>query len=443
MAGIAGIAHKDRSELVNRMLDKIAHRGPAGRYILNDKSCTLGVVWPGSQPDTGKLLEGSKIAIDEVDNGHFSRASADGFLLKRDLVGAAPLYYGRSADGSLCFASEVKGLLEAASDVNELPPGHVLDGRQLHPHEWITYQPLLQEPPEKIALDLCGQLENAVEKHIIGSEAGVWLSGGLDSSLLAALARPHVQRLHTFSGGFPGAPDLKYARQVAEQLQTEHYEVIVNLKDCLATLPEVIYALESFDALLVRSSLINYFVAKISSPFLPMVFSGEGADEIFAGYEHLKRIPIGILAPLLRELTKELHYTALQRVDRCASAYGLIVHLSYLDADVLDYALRIPASYKIMDGVGKWVLRQAASGKLPDVICDRPKSDIWQGGGVGELMAEYADEHISTADFNREKNLPNGWALSSKEELMYYRIFREHFGEFKSLSWMGRTNERI
>jgi len=439
MAGIAGIANKDKTELVNHMLDKLSHRGSAGRYVLTDKSCTLGVVWPASQPDAGWLLESLRIAFDKVDNGHFAMASADGFLLKRDLIGAAPLYYGRTADGSLCFASEVKALLEATSEVNELPPGHILDGTQLHPFEWITSQPLLQGLPENIALDLCHQLESAIKKHITGSEAGVWLSGGLDSSLLAALARPHVERLHTFSGGMPEAPDLEYARQVATQLQSEHYEVLLHVEDCLASLPEVIYALESFDALLVRSSLINYYVARISSQFVPAVFSGEGADELFAGYEYLKRIPVGILAPLLRENIKELHNTALQRVDRCASAHGLIAHLSYLDPDVLDYALRIPARFKIMEGVNKWILRQAATGKLPDGIRDRPKDKAWQGTGVGERLADYANEHISTADFEREKKLDYGWVLNSKEELMYYRIFREHFGEFKNLAWMGRT----
>jgi asparagine synthase (glutamine-hydrolysing) len=438
MAGIAGIAQKNQSALVNRMLDRISHRGPAGRSILMDKSCTLGAVWPTSQPETGRLLEGLKIAFDEVDKGHFASASANGFLLKRDLVGAAPLYYGRSVEGSTCFASEVKALLEATTDINELPPGHVLDGRQLHPYEWITFQPLLQVIPEKIAQDLCDQLENTVEKHITGSEAGVWLSGGLDSSLLAALARPHVEHLHTFSAGVPGSPGLELARAVARHLHAEHHEVLLSLGDCLAILPELIYPLESFDARLVREGLVNYCVARLSAPFVPAVFSGEGADEIFAGYEYLKRIPVGILAPLLQENIKELHYTALQRVDRCASAHGLIAHLSYLDPDILDYALRIPARFKIVEGVDKWILRQAAIGKLPEAICNRPKDRAWQGTGVGELLADYADQHISTADFEREKKLYNGWVLNSKEELMYYRIFQEQFGKFINLSWMGR-----
>jgi len=316
MAGIAGIAKPDKSALVNFMLDKISHRGPAGRYLLMDKACTLGVVWPNSQPEAGSFLEHFRIAIDEVDNGHFAMATADGFILKRDLVGASPLYYGHTEDGSLCSASEVKALLEATSDVNELPPGHILDGSQLDPYEWITYKPLLQFLPEEIAPDLCLRLETAVQKHITGSEAGVWLSGGLDSSLLAALAKPHVQRLHTFSGGLPGAPDLKHARLVAKLLKSEHHEAIVRLKDCLAILPEVIYHLESFDALLVRSSIINYSVAKLASQFVPAVFSGEGADELFAGYEYLKSLPLGSLSTELIEITNRLHNTALQRVDR-------------------------------------------------------------------------------------------------------------------------------
>jgi asparagine synthase (glutamine-hydrolysing) len=110
MAGIAGIAKSDKTALVSLMLNKISHRGPAGRFVLEYKSGTLGVVWPDSQREAGQLLERSGIAIDEVDNGHFAMANADGFILKRDPVGAAPLYYGHTADGSLCFASEVKAL---------------------------------------------------------------------------------------------------------------------------------------------------------------------------------------------------------------------------------------------------------------------------------------------------------------------------------------------
>jgi asparagine synthase (glutamine-hydrolysing) len=421
------------------MLDKISHRGPAGRYVLEDKSGTLGVVWPNSQPEAGLFLERSRIAIDEIDNGHFAMAAAEGFILKRDPLGAAPLYYGYTADGALCFASEVKALLEVTSDVNELPPGHIFDGAQLYHYEPITVQPALQDSSDEIARELCRRLETEVQKRASGSEAGVWLSGGLDSSLLAALAKPHVQRFHTFSGGLPGAPDLKHARLVARQLQSEHHEAIVRLKDCLATLPEVIYHLESFDALLVRSSLINYLVAKLASQYVPAVFSGEGADELFAGYEYLKSLAPGSLAGELVEITNRLHNTALQRVDRCASAHGLIVHVSFLDPDVLDYALRIPHRFKIQDGVEKWILCQVGAGKLPDSILNRPKAKFWDGAGVGELLAQNAEIRISKADFEREKRLPNGWILNSKEELMYYRIFREHFGECKNLSWMGRT----
>jgi asparagine synthase (glutamine-hydrolysing) len=439
MAGIAGIAKTDKLALVNLMLNKISHRGPAGRFVLEDKSCTLGVVWPDSQREAGQYLERSGIAIDEVDNGHFAMACAEGFILKRDPVGSAPLYYGSAANGSLCFASEVKALLEATSDVNELPPGHIFEGTQLYHYEPITTQPALQVSSEEIARELCRRLETAVQKHTGGGEAGVWLSGGLDSSLLAALAKPHVQRLHTFSGGLPGAPDLKHARLVAKQLQSEHHEAIVSLKDCLVILPEVIYHLESFDALLVRSSLINYLVARLASKYVPAVFSGEGADELFAGYEYLKSLAPGSLAGELVEITNRLHNTALQRVDRCASAHGLIVYISFLDPDVLDYALRIPQELKIKDGVEKWILRQAAAGKLPDSILTRPKAKFWDGAGVGELLSQHAEIRISTADFEREKLLSNGWTLNSKEELMYYRIFRERFGECKDLSWMGRT----
>jgi asparagine synthase (glutamine-hydrolysing) len=439
MAGIAGIAKKNKSVLVNLMLDKISHRGSAGRNVREFGSCTMGMVWHDSQHEAGRLFEHSRIAIDEVDSSHFAMAIVDGFLLKRDPVGVAPLYYGRTPEGYLCFASEVKALLEATSDVNELPPGYILDGILLNPYVWITYQPLLQLSPDEIAQILCQKLETAVQKNITGSEAGAWLSGGLDSSFLAALARPHVQKLHTFCGGFPGSPDLKYSRIVAQYLQSDHHEVIVRLKDCLAIIPEVIYHLESFDARLVRSSIINYLVAKMAIQFVPAVFSGEGADELFAGYEYLKGIPIGLLSTELIEITKRLHNTALQRVDRCASTHGLIVYVSFLDPDVLDYALQIPARLKIMEGVEKWILREAALGKLPEIIRDRHKAKFWDGSGLGQHMAQCAESHISDIDYEREKQLPNGWIINDKEELMYYRIFREYFGSCFNLSWMGRT----
>jgi len=273
----------------------------------------------------------------------------------------------------------------------------------------------------------------------MGGIVGSWLSGGLDSSTMAALARPFVSNLHTFAAGFPDAPDVEHAREVADFIKSDHHEVVVSFKDLLDTLPDVIYHLESFDALLVRSSITNYLVAKRASEYVDAVFSGEGGDELFAGYEYLRNVNLNDLADELIDITARLHNTALQRVDRSASAHGTVAHVGFLDPDVVDYALRIPVKFKLRDDVEKWILRRAMDGELPKRVLNRKKSKFWEGAGVGELIFEYADDKISDKEFTQERTLPNEWMINTKEELMYYRIFKEHFGELEDLSWMGRT----
>jgi asparagine synthase (glutamine-hydrolysing) len=213
----------------------------------------------------------------------------------------------------------------------------------------------------------------------------------------------------------------------------------VDFEELLAVLPQVIYHLESFDALLVRSSLTNYIVAREAAKYVPAVLSGEGGDELFAGYAYLKSLNNGLLSKELIDITSRLHNTALQRVDRSASAHSTIAHVGFLNPKVVEYALRIPAKYKLNGSVEKWILRKALVGALPKSVLLRTKSKFWQGAGVGDLLLQYAERQIEDSEFARERALPNGWRLNSKEELLYYRIFCKFFGPLSNLSWMGRT----
>jgi asparagine synthase (glutamine-hydrolysing) len=439
MSGIAGITLPGQQGLVKSMVEKLAHRGPAGKAIVEGKTATLGAAWSRTQFAAGQsLLVQSHIAQDGMGHGHLALAEGDVFLLKRDAIGVAPLYFGRK-DGNICFASEVKGLLAATRDVHELLPGHVFDGRESRPYFTLSKLPHLADSPEILARELRRRLETAVQNRIENGEMGAWLSGGLDSSTFAALARPHVREFHTFVAGIAGAADLEFARIVAEHLGAQHHEVIVKLEDMLAALPDVIYNLESFDALLVRSSITNYLAAKRASDYVPAVFSGEGGDELFAGYDYLKSLDPSTLEDELIDITSRLHNTALQRVDRSASGNGIVAHVCFLDPEVFDFALRIPPEYKLRGGVEKWILRQAMAGALPDKVLNRPKAKFWQGAGVENLLETYANDRISDNEFERERHLENALTLNTKEELFYYRIFHEQFGDFDDLSWMGRT----
>ncbi len=457
MAGIAGVANPGRQSLVAKMLGKIAHRGKARSRIVEGKEATLGARWPKAGPAGSPVISGKpavwdaqkKLPPDEqalaAEPGPFALAvdTGDGIFLARDSFGVRPLYYGDTKDGELCFASEVKALLPATRNVKEFPAGFKYEPQSgFQPFANLEPGPMLQDPPEQIALELQRKLERAVARRVSGDVTGSWLSGGLDSSGIVALARPHVRTLYTFAGGLPGAPDLEYARQMATALDCEHHEIVLTEAELIAALPEVIAALESFDALLVRSSIVNYLVARRAADWIETVLSGEGGDELFAGYAYLEGIPEEQLSAELLDITRRLHNTALQRVDRSASAHGIMPFVPFLEKDVATYVMRIPVEWKRGPReapIEKWILRKALEGWVPDTVLWRKKAKFWEGAGVGALLSQHAERTISDRDFLAERRLPNGWLLNSKEELMYYRLFKAHFGEFEDLSWMGRT----
>jgi asparagine synthase (glutamine-hydrolysing) len=454
MAGIVGIAQSGRTELVEEMLDAIAHRGPAGRKVLRTKAATLGVVWPEAQDEDYSQLRKRSFVWDGRFSGDLARAEKDsplalayvdrrGLHLLRDGLGIAPLYYGE-IDGVLAFASEIKALVGQAEKIKEFPPGH-----WYHPKKGLVrFFDLRPVPPlaieaEEAATRLRACLKKSIKGYAETGEVGSLLSGGLDSSTMAALARPYLEKLHTFAAGLKGAPDLYYARQIAGYIQSEHHEVTVSFDELIKILPEVIYHLESFDALLVRSSLTHYLVTKMAAEYVPAVFSGEGSDELFAGYSYIKDLPPEKLPEELIDITRRLHNTALQRVDGMTAANGLVAYMSFLEPEVVSLALRIPPEYKLYRGDGqpveKWILRKAMKGILPREVLYRPKVKFWEGAGVADKLARYADEKISDLEFQRERTLPDGCKLRNKEELLYYRIFCEHFGELPDLSFIGRT----
>jgi asparagine synthase (glutamine-hydrolysing) len=488
MSGIAGILSPQANSIIQTTLDKIKHRGSQPAGLWENHRSSLGavrladldehpgpittpsgeraIVWDGrlanreaitnnlefhtldSSNDAEVVLHGFEELghkIFSLIEGDFALAIADGdrMLLARDRLGARPLYYGFQ-NGDLCFASEIKALIRLVEAVYEFPPGHFLDSQVgLYPVSPYIPDPVALNGAQDSASNLATYLREAVGRSIPqGVKVGVWLSGGVDSSVIAALARPFVDELYTFSAGVEGAPDLEYARIVADHIGAKYYERIYTRAEMVNVLEKVIFALESFDAPLVHSTISNYLVSELASETVPFVLSGEGGDELFAGYAYQKDFQSEIELTLsIQEAIAALHNTALQRVDRSASAHGCGVATPFLDPNVVRYALAIPARWKIRGSqpVDKWPLRQGLVDTLPEEVIWRGKSKFWEGSGTGKLMSSYAAEKVSDRDFERGRDLPNGDQLRSKEDFLYYRIFTSCFGDKVPLDEIGRT----
>jgi len=488
MSGIAGVLSPQKQSLVGKMLQKIEHRGTSEHQVMKGPHAALGAIGykslqeaPGPVSTTGNeraiVLDGRltnrKFFLEQLEfhtfeeetdaeislhgyeefgtrifgrlEGEFALAIVDGerFLLARDRLGIRPLYFGFN-DGMMFFASEIKALVGVVDQVHEFPPGNfLLSDRGMYDYQPYFPKPVQLDGAQESAQLLTEHLRNAVKRAIPeNSEVGVWLSGGVDSSVIAALARPFVDRLYTFSAGIEGAPDLEYARQVAEYIGAEHHEHIYKFEDMQRVLGNVIYHLESFDAPLVHSAVSNYLVSELASDYVPFVFSGEGGDELFAGYSYQKAYSSEVELTLsIQEAIAALHNTALQRVDRSATAHQTGVAVPFLDPDVVRYALAIPARWKIRgpQEMEKWPLRESLVDALPDEVIWRGKSKFWEGSGSGETLTNFAEQEISDEVFAAERDLGKEGQLHSKEELMYYRIFREYFGDSIPLTEVGRT----
>jgi asparagine synthase (glutamine-hydrolysing) len=495
MCGIAVVQGSGDEAVVNGMLGHIRHRGPDGSGILKSGSSVLGHVRlaildvaGGLQPmgnergdlavsfngeiynhlalrrklegrhlfqtrsDTEVLLhlyeEDHEDMFDQLD-GMFAIALAGpgGLVLARDPLGIKPLYYGRKG-GIFYAASELKAF-PWMDGINMLPAGHAMrsDGvpwRYTRP--FPPQEPLVVPPLPELLQEIRRRLDEAVVKRLMSDvPVGVYLSGGLDSSLIAAFMRPHHVKLHSFTAGMEGAPDLEAARQVARFLGTEHHELVYTADEVEAALPEVIRALESFDAPLVRSAVPMHFVSRVAARHVKVVLSGEGADEIFAGYSYLHRFGGGArLKQELADLVTRLQDTNLQRADRISMAHGLEARVPFLDRGFVRYISRIPADLlePRPDRSEKWLLREACRGLVPPEILDRPKLKFSEGAGSSAVIAERVRRKISPEEFERGKEPLPGLVLRSPEELYYYRIWREVMPAHLSPDLVGRTLDR-
>ncbi|MGH8172124.1 MAG: asparagine synthase B [Rhodanobacteraceae bacterium] len=375
----------------------------------------------------------------------------DDFLIARDPIGIIPLYIGRDADGRLYVASELKALIGVCVSVEEFPAGCYLTRGMVAPMSyykpgWRAYEAVEHGPSDPA--DVRAALERAVHSHLMTDVPyGVLLSGGLDSSLIAAMtarfAAKRVEdddrseawwpRLHTFSIGLDGSPDLAAARTVADSLGTAHHEFHFTVQEGLDALSDVIHHIETYDVTTIRASTPMYLLARrIRAMGIKMVLSGEGADEIFGGYLYFHMAPDDreFHDELVRKLDALHSYDCL-RANKSTAAWGVEARVPFLDREFLDVAMNIaPSAKRPFDGrIEKHILRKAGRGLLPDAILWRQKEQFSDGVGYGwiDSLKAHAENEVSDAQMAMAAQRFPINPPASKEAFFYRVLFDRHY----------------
>ena len=391
----------------------------------------------------------------EMLNGIFAfvlyDSERDRYLIARDPMGVVPLYTGRDEHGHLYVASEMKALVPACRTIEPFPPGHFLDSEVGEPQQY--YQPTWRDyatvadnaaEPQRIREALL----QAVKRQLMTDVPyGVLLSGGLDSSIIAAAAKQFAERrveeegasrawwpqLHSFAIGLDGSPDLAAARIAATHIGTVHHEFHFTIDEGIDALWDVIHHIETYDVTTIRASTPMYLMARrIRAMGVKMVLSGEGSDEIFGGYLYFHRAPNAeaLHVETVRKLDR-LHLYDCLRANKSMAAWGVEARVPFLDREFLDVAMSIAPQAKLArDGrIEKHILRQAFEADLPREIAWRQKEQFSDGVGYGwiDALRAYAEAHVTdremaTAQYRFPHNTP-----ATKEAYLYRRIFAEHF----------------
>ncbi|MEA3470050.1 MAG: asparagine synthase B [Thermodesulfobacteriota bacterium] len=504
MCGIAGCFGSQDEKTVNRMLDALTHRGPNDRGIHVNGNMVWGHtrlsivdVAHGHQPIFNEDKSKGVIANGEIYNFQTIReqlrnqytfqthsdsevilalydqfgsgcvqdldgmfafalfdANRDTFMLARDPIGIKPLYYGYH-NGTIYFTSELGAMsLAEVDEVHEFPAGHFYT-----PEEGFVRYYRLPEVKTKPPVDtkiITGQIRDiftrAVKKRLLADPqvpVGSFCSGGLDSSIVAAIAAREIPHLHTFVVGMIDehgneSDDFIAARLAAAHIDSTHHELAFNVDEYYEALHRVIHKLESYDPSLVRCAVPCYFTCKLAAEHVTVVLTGEGADELFAGYHYMKHFPLTGVNEEGRRCLGTLHNINLQRADRMGMYFNLELRVPFLDRELIDLAINIPAELKIKeqkDGskIEKWIFRQAFadSGLLPDEILWRYKVQYTQGAGCESLGEQLAEKEINEEDVVRLQHDHPGAIINSKEAALYFKIFRQFHPQDSILSSIG------
>jgi asparagine synthase (glutamine-hydrolysing) len=478
MACVAGIVSQhgkiqfNSAKQMGRMLNLMRHRGPDNTIIrsLTDDRGALGANEINLSPertyctsledDPYILLDGrlfnerpegqtdielfrelyEKLERDSFSllDGSFTCALVekdDEVILARDHVGARPLFFGMN-DHVFYFSTEMKGLKDHVQfGVQELPPGHIFSTKKgLSPFK--PFSPDVPEPAdlEDAARILRELLIDAVRRRMDDVHA-VSLSGGLDSSIVAAIAKEFNPHLRLFTGTVKSAsgPDLENARLMADFLGMEHHVYEITDEDIIDFIPHAVWYMESFDEDCISGVISNYYVSKLIKPYSDSVLVGEGADELFGGYRMVLKHP-KVKSPeqrerLARKLVEIAYNTALRRLDRGWMANGVQYKTPYLDTRVVALSNKIPMDWKIYGEkqIEKYVLREAFRDLLPEQIANREKLRFSMGTGMDDVMDRIVAQRIDAEEIKQRPKAAYGLPFASFKELYYYDEFLQQF----------------
>ncbi len=380
----------------------------------------------------------------------FNELTGD-YLIARDPIGIIPLYMGRDDHGQLFVASEMKALEGVCRSIREFPPGHFMTGVDQEPvayyqPDWRDYDAVRDNAADTDALH--HSFKSSVHRHMMTDVPyGVLLSGGLDSSLVAAIAREYAEsrieendqapawwpRLHSFAIGLEGSPDLIAAQTVADAIGTEHHGFEFTVQEGIDALSDVIYHIETYDVTTIRASTPMFLLARrIKAMGIKMVLSGEGADELFGGYLYFHKAPDAreFHEETVRKLGK-LHQFDCLRANKSMAAWGVEARVPFLDTDFIDVAMRTNPTAKMItpERMEKHILRQSFEGMLPEEILWRQKEQFSDGvgyswiDGLKDMVEEkVSDQQLKNAAHRFPVNTPD-----TKEGYYYRELFESHY----------------
>ncbi len=361
----------------------------------------------------------------------------DSFIAARDPIGIRPLYYGYSRSGHIIFASEPKNLLDLTDKIMPFPPGHYYkDGKFVCYRDMSKVEKICEDDLETVCANIHEKLILGVEKRLDADvPVGFLLSGGLDSSLVCAIAAKLLNRpIQTYAVGMSkDAIDLKYAKQVAEYIGSDHHEIYITDKDVLDTLEELIYTLGTYDITTIRASMGMYLICKAihEQSDIRVLLTGEISDELF-GYKYTDFAPSPeAFQEESEKRIRELHMYDVLRADRCISVNSLEARVPFGDLDFVEYVMSVDPAKKVnVYNKGKYLLRHAfEGGYLPESILQREKAAF--SDAVGHSLADGLRAYAGTRYGDDWKSIAQQYAYHAKpftkESLLYREIFERFY----------------